>query len=203
MWMAELARRSGLSVATIKFYLREGLLDSGERAGATRSRYDESHLRRLRLIQALTDVGGLRLEAVRQVLAGIADASSPHDAIGAAHTRLAPPGDDHSPPSQAALDRVDSLLRRHGWELAPGHPQASVLASSLDALDGLGHRLSDEMLDAYASALGPVAELEVASVQRADLEATIESAVIGTVLQEPILLAIRRIAQENVSRDAG
>ncbi|MCE5290009.1 MAG: MerR family transcriptional regulator, partial [Nocardiaceae bacterium] len=60
MWMAELAARSGLSVATIKYYLREGLLHPGEAVGQTRTRYDDSHVRRLRLIRALTDVANLR-----------------------------------------------------------------------------------------------------------------------------------------------
>jgi DNA-binding transcriptional MerR regulator len=86
MWMAELAARSGLSVATIKFYLREGLLPPGEATGATRSRYDESHVRRLRLIRALTEVAGLRLELadllVREDHAGEAAALLETDPTG-------------------------------------------------------------------------------------------------------------------------
>ena len=59
MWMAELATRSGLSVPTIKYYLREGLLPAGVATGATRAVYDETHVHRLRLIRALTDVAGI------------------------------------------------------------------------------------------------------------------------------------------------
>jgi DNA-binding transcriptional MerR regulator len=203
MWMAELSARSGFSVATIKYYLREGLLHPGEATGATRTRYDESHVHRLRLIRALTEVAGLRLETVRQVLEGIDGARSWHEAVGSAHTRLGGPTDDDSPPSPASLSRVDALLARQGWQLAPGHPQARMLARALDALDGLDHPVGDTLLDLYAATMRPIAAHEVLAVRDPDVpevERSVEAAVIGTLLQEPLLLGIRRIAQENVSR---
>ena len=198
MWMAELAARSGLSVATIKYYLREGLLPPGEATGATRSRYDETHVRRLRLIRALSDVAGLRLDTVREVLEDIAAADSWHQAVGSAHTRLAT--SHAAPATEESRARVDDLLARHGWSLGTDSPQREVLAHSLDALADLDHPVSDTLLDLYAEAMRPVAEHEVSSVRSADREASAEGAVVGTLLQEPVLLAIRRIAQENASR---
>jgi DNA-binding transcriptional MerR regulator len=203
MWMAELSARSGYSVATIKYYLREGLLHPGEATGATRARYDESHVRRLRLIRALTEVAGLRLDTVRQVLDDIAAAGSWHEAVGSAHTRLRGQDDDESPLSAQSVARVDALLARQEWQLAPDHPQRRRLARALDVLEDLGHPASDRLLDLYAAALRPLAAYEVTSVHNSDqpdVEQSVEAAVIGTLLQEPILLAIRRIAQENVSR---
>lgn len=203
MWMAELASRSGLSVPTIKFYLREGLLPPGTATGATRAVYDESHVRRLRLIRALTDVAGLRLETVRQVLQSIAGADSWHEAVGSAHTKLGAPGDDTTPPSRESLVRVQAMLERQGWELAPDHPQSLMLARALDTLDQLHHPASDTLLNLYAAAMRPVAAYEVTSVRESEgsaVEPSVEAVVIGTLLQEPLLLAIRRIAQENVSR---
>ena len=203
MWMAELAARSGYSVATVKYYLREGLLPPGEATGATRARYDESHLRRLRLVRALTDVAGLRLETVRQVLDDISRAPSWHEAVGSAHTRLPAHAVDETPASDRSVARVDALLARQQWELAPGHPLVHRLARALDVLDDVGHPVSDRLLDLYAAALRPIAAYEVTSIHDAeepDLERSVEAAVIGTLLQEPILLAIRRMAQENVSR---
>ncbi|MYU47619.1 MerR family transcriptional regulator, partial [Streptomyces sp. SID7803] len=52
MRLSELSERSGIATATIKYYLREGLLPPGERLSATQAEYDESHLRRLRLVRA-------------------------------------------------------------------------------------------------------------------------------------------------------
>jgi DNA-binding transcriptional MerR regulator len=60
MLMAELSRSSGVPVATIKYYLREGLLPPGAATSATRAEYDEAHLRRLRLTRALEDPGRRR-----------------------------------------------------------------------------------------------------------------------------------------------
>lgn len=209
MWMAELARRSELSVPTVKYYLREGLLPSGEATGATRARYDESHIRRLRLIRALTDVAGLRLETVRQVLEGIDGATSWHEAVGSAHTRLGSSGDSATPPSEASLARVRGMLDRQDWQLAPDHPQVQMLARGLDALDGVGHPVSDHLLDMYCAAIRPLATYEVMSARGLmkdgeptpdAVEPSVEAVVIGTLLQEPLLLAIRRMAQENVSR---
>lgn len=199
MWMAELATRSGLSVPTIKYYLREGLLPPGEATGATRSRYDETHVRRLRLIRALTEVAGLRLETVRQVLADLGRADSWHAAVGSAHTRLG--ASDAPPASEESRRRVDQLLDRQRWQLSDGSPHRELLAGSLDALAELDHPISDTLLDLYAEAMRPVATHEVGSVRSSDREASAEAAVIGTLLQDPVLLAVRRIAQENASRE--
>ncbi|HET6652862.1 MAG TPA: MerR family transcriptional regulator, partial [Nocardioides sp.] len=81
--MSELAARTGLPVPTIKYYLREGLLPPGESIGATRAHYDDTHVRRLRLVRALIEVAGLRLEDVRRVLDAIDDEDlSWHEAVG-------------------------------------------------------------------------------------------------------------------------
>jgi DNA-binding transcriptional MerR regulator len=199
MWMAELAARSGLSVATIKFYLREQLLQPGESTGATRRRYDDGHLRRLRLIRALTEVAGLSLDTVRQVLDGIEGAESWHEAVGSAHMRLDPASATSA--TEGSRARVDDLLRRQGWEVSEQSPQRAVLSRALDALDALDHPASDQLLDLYAEAMRPVAAYEVSAVRSSDRESSAEGAVIGTLLQEPLLLAIRRIAQENASRE--
>lgn len=201
MRIKALSEASGVPVATIKYYLREGLLHAGEATGATRTRYDESHVRRLRLIRSLTEVAGVRLDTVRDVLDGIGAADSWHEAVGSAHTRLAATG---APPASAeARARVGELLERQHWTLADDSPQRELLARSLDALAVLDHPVSDELLDLYADALRPVADHEVRSVLSPDVEVSAEAAVVGTVLQEPVLLAVRRIAQENASRELG
>ena len=199
MWMSELATRSGLSVPTIKYYLREGLLSPGEAVGATRARYDDSHVRRLRLVRALTEVAGMRLDDVRLVLDAIDDPEvSWHEAIGSAHTRLAPT-------TTAADDgdegpRVDALLARHGWQVDEHSPHRAALAGALTSLGNLGHPPSDELLDTYAEAVQQISGPEVASIDDTDRAAAVEHAVVSTLLLEPVLLTLRRIAQENVSR---
>jgi DNA-binding transcriptional MerR regulator len=204
MWMAELAQRSGVSVPTIKYYLREGLLPPGAAVGRTRASYDESHVRRLRLIRALIDVAGLRLESVKHVVDGIDGARSWHEAVGSAHRRLGDPDPGTAPPSERSLARVQRVLELQDWQLATDHPQVLLLARALDTLDALDHPMSDEMLNVYAHSIRPIAANEVLALRDPDwggtLDHTVEAVVIGTLLQEPILLALRRMAQEDVSR---
>lgn len=195
--MAELAERSGLPVATIKYYLREGLLPPGEAVGATRARYGEAHLRRLRLIRALVDVAQLRLDVVRAVLHAVDTASTRHDAIGAAHRELT--AADGPEPSAAALAAVDGLLARRQWRMRPGNRLRSALAQSLDAMAGLGFPVDDRLLDAYAGAMTQVAEVELDQLEADSGDEAVEHAIVGALLLEPVLLNIRRIAEQNAS----
>jgi DNA-binding transcriptional MerR regulator len=199
MRLAELSSRSGISTATIKYYLRVGVLHPGEVQSSTWATYDASHLRRLALVRALTDVAGLPLEAVRRVLAAVDDDSrSLHETLGTAQWALSPTPETE--PSPASLARVQALLDRHGWELEQDSPHRRTLAASLDTLDGLDLPATDDVLDAYATALGAVAQVEVERVAgEADRSGATEHAVIGTVLFEPVLLTIRRMAHEATS----
>lgn len=196
--MSELSTRSGLPVATIKFYLREGLLHPGSPTAATQAQYDDAHVRRLRLVRALTDVAGLRLDAVRAVLAGLDDPDRTwHQAIGAAHARL--PSTTVVPTSALARARACALVERRGWTVHPDGPHTDALARALDALDDLGQSPSEELLDVYASAAEAIADHEVAAVPETDPAAAAEFVVVGTLLLEPVLLSIRRMAQEATS----
>lgn len=199
MWISELSARSDLPLATVKFYLREGLLHPGAATGATRAHYDDSHVRRLRLVRALVEVAGLRLDAVRGVLAAVDDESLPlHEVIGTAHLELSK-GDPAAPPTTQMRSRVDAMVRRWRWRVSPDSTHRAALARALDALVALDHPVSDELLDAYAGAMLPLAEHEVSAVRAVNPERATEMAVIGTLLLEPVLLTIRRLAQENVS----
>jgi DNA-binding transcriptional MerR regulator len=197
MWIAELSRRTGVPVATIKYYLREGLLSPGEAVGATRSRYDETHVQRLRLIRALVEVGGLSLSRVRDVLAEVDEESRElHGVLGAAHGALVP-----EPPavSTESKERVDRLIKDQGWLVSEGSADRALLASALDALAGLGHRLDDETLQAYAQAAQQVADTDVARLPVGDRSQTVEAVVVVTALGGPVLLTLRRLAQESAS----
>lgn len=198
MRLAELSRRSGLSTATIKYYLRVELLPPGTTESSTWATYDESHLRRLRLVRALTDVAGMTLEEVRGVVEAIEASDSAHQARGAVQWPLSPM--PKAEPSAASLARVDQLLDRHGWAVAEHSPHRRSLAVALDTLAELDFAATDEVLDTYAEALVPVAEVEVSTVA-AEAEPVIaaERLVIGTLLYEPVLLTIRRMAHEAVS----
>ncbi|HET6299464.1 MAG TPA: MerR family transcriptional regulator [Kribbella sp.] len=197
MWIAELSRRTEVPVATIKYYLREGLLPAGESVGATRSRYGEAHVHRLRLIRALVESGGLSLARVRSVLAEVDEESLElHDVLGAAHSALIP--DDLTATAESRR-RVDELVVEHGWLVHPDSRDLLLLAGALDALDKVGYHLEDDLLETYAVAATKIAEAEVSHLPTDDRQRIVESGVLVTALGGPILLALRRLAQQNAS----
>lgn len=198
MWMAELSRRSGVPVATIKYYVREGLLHPGEATGATRSRYDDTHLARLRLVRALVEVGGLRLAAVADVLTAVDTPDLPlHDVLAVAQGALSPEASDE--PDPAALRRVDELVEQQGWAVDPAGHNRRDLARALAALDAAGDPLPGAALEGYAQLLGGLAEREVATIATDDPATAVRQIVVRTVLVDPVLRALRRMAHEHVS----
>ena len=215
MLMAELSRRSGVPVATIKYYLREGLLPPGEATSATRADYGEHHLHRLRLIRALLEVGEVPLAGIGRILAAVDDESvSLHEVLGAVQYALGPhlaPPADEDPYWQAASSEVDRLITDLGWSVAPDAPARTLLTGTVAALRRTGSAPAGAGLRRYAEALRALADLEVASLDAAaapvagdgqDLPSRAaygESAVVGIVLYERAIIALRRMAQEDAS----
>ena len=64
MTIGRLARRTGVSVDTLRFYEREGLLRATRTSGGQR-RYERSVLRRLAFIRAARTIGVGRVESPR------------------------------------------------------------------------------------------------------------------------------------------
>lgn len=198
MWMSELSTRSGVPIATIKYYLRDGLLPPGESTGATRARYSEAHVGRLRLIRALVEVGGLPLERVRRVLGALDDRSaSLHEVVAIAHGELSP--EPARPPSEAARSAVHDLVAERGWQVSPDSRHALALAAALDALDAAGQPMSAAALEVYADSAARVAAAEIAGMREEDRAGAAAYAITGTVLAEPVLTTLRRLAHEDAS----
>jgi len=194
MRISELARRGGVPVGTVKHYLREGLLPTGERTSATQAQYGEEHVARIGLIRALLGVGGLSTRAARSVLAAVDDpTASAHDMIGAAYSAIQPA----AKPSD--LTAAHAHLRRWGWQVHDDSPPVAVLAQALEGLDAAGFETSDQLLDRYARAAHEIGEGDVNMVPIGSPAEAVRFAVIGTLLLEPVLLSLRRLAQEDVS----
>jgi DNA-binding transcriptional MerR regulator len=192
--ISELARRGGVPVATVKYYLREGLLHEGVLTSPTQARYDDSHLARLRLIRALLGPGGLSVSRARDVLAAIA-APPPdtYDLLGVAAAAIG----DSRPGTDGEHPQVHELLRRWGWPVDDKDcPSHAALARALAALDDAEFVPPEGMLDVYADHVGAIAEAELAGTPTGSASAAVRYVVLGTVLMEPVLLAIRRLAQQ-------
>ncbi|MGI5142032.1 MULTISPECIES: MerR family transcriptional regulator [unclassified Streptomyces] len=203
MRMSDLSRSSGVSVTTIKYYLREGLLPPGRQLSATQAEYDENHLRRLRLIRALTGVRGLSVSDTRQVLGALEEHSGDiHRLLGLSlgSIRLTGEQADDGPGGTAEQDEVDALIDELGWNVHKAAPARAALAETLTSLRNLGAPLDRRTLVPYARLAERTAVLDIDQLDGIeDSLEVVERALLLTVLLEPALLALRRLAQENES----
>lgn len=204
MRMAELSRESGVAIATIKYYQREGLLPPGALTSPNQARYGPAHVRRLRLVRALTEVGGLSVADVRDVLAAIDEPRTPlHDVLGSAQPGL--PG----PPAEIAGDtdrewaaqRIEEVAAERGWQPPPGSSLVETLAGVLCTYRAVGHEWALESLSTYAESADRVAAADIAALaQLGSTDNIVEGAVVGTVLGDSLLAALRRLAHAEASR---
>ncbi|MFJ7210196.1 MerR family transcriptional regulator [Amycolatopsis sp. NPDC098790] len=204
MRMAELSAESGVPVATVKYYLREGLLFPGERTSPNQARYSPAHVQRLRLIKALTEVGGLPLASVGAVLAAIDGDETPHQTMGVVQQELAgPPPQVSGEAAEWATGVLRELAERHGWKWhgAEDHTVGNVIAALATAKE-LGHEKLGDRLDEYFALAMRVAELDVEVVTGlTSFDKIIEAGLVATVLGDQIFTGLRHLAQEFVSRE--
>src|SRR6185437_16238696 len=145
---------------------------------------------------------------IRRILAAVDDESvSLHEVLGAVQYALGPhlaPPAGEDPYWQAASGEVDRLITDLGWSVAPDAPARALLTGTVAALRRTGSAPA-------GAALRALADLEVASLDAAaapvagdgqDLPSRAsygESAVVGIVLYERVIIALRRMAQEDAS----
>ena len=199
MRMAELSRRSELSVPTIKYYLREGLLRPGRRTSVNQAVYDQTHFERLRLIRALTTVAGLPLAKVRAVVDAVDGQGSETEAMGVTQDALVGEVDVEDAGASAILDRA---ITARGWRCETKSPayRAAVSAVSLLTAEGLTPIL--DRIDAYVEAAEDVGRTDLGAIADAgSLEDRIRGVVLGSVLRRPLLEALVLLAQQHFARD--
>ncbi|MFD5397989.1 MerR family transcriptional regulator [Streptomyces sp. NPDC127097] len=196
MRIGELSRETGVAIPTIKYYVREGLLPAGRLTSPNQASYDDGHVRRLRLIRGMIDVGGLSVSAVRDVLAAVdSPEESVHNVLGAAQEAITPRTAAAPEGMEEARRTVAEMIRRHGWRVGPENPSFEKLAVALATLRGIAHGDFEEVVDDYAAACERVAAADLAWAGRnAEVDGLVESVVVGTVLGDAVLSAMRRLA---------
>ncbi|MGG5258485.1 MerR family transcriptional regulator [Phycicoccus avicenniae] len=196
MRISELAERTDVPVHTLKFYLRERLLPPGLPTSRTSADYGEEHVERVRLVRALVEHGGVSLAAVRRIVGALeAPPPSRHELLGTAHSTLA--GDEAG---THASPEVLALLAELGWCTWEDGPFVAELGRALEAARAAGVPLPPESLRRYAEAMRAVAEADVDLALRATSAAeAMHTVVVGTVMIDPVLVALRRVAQEAAS----
>ncbi|MGW5555891.1 MerR family transcriptional regulator [Micromonospora sp. NPDC003944] len=202
MRISELSRRSGASVPTIKFYLREGLLPPGTPTARNQADYDERHLRRIRLIRTFTGLAGLDLSSVRELLVAVDDERVPMADLYEVLNRIIAPADPQpsAPPGieQAnAQAEVDGFLKGLGWQHNPGSTGPAALARVLAALRGLGCDADIDFFAPFAAAAALLARVELDLLPPEVLKQERGAAVVRSVLFDAVFAALRRMAHEH------
>ncbi|GGK67935.1 MerR family transcriptional regulator [Nocardia camponoti] len=203
MRISELSERSGVAVATIKYYLREGLLKAGERTSPNQASYGDEHLRRLRLVRALIEVGGLPIATVRDVLAAV---DTPDLALfsllgivqGAMST---PPPDAPEAEWERAHSKVLAEFARRNWETKPSEEAINTLTSVIVRLAQLGYTdWAETTMPAYFDGARTIAEADVTDALGAgNRDGIVDAVVVLTLLGDTAMSAIRRIAHAQVT----
>lgn len=210
--MSALSAETGVPVATLKYYLREGLVPPGVATSRNQAQYDETHVERVRLVRALTEVGGLDLATVARVLATIESpdvdrlgvlGASQRALLGADFVDIEDATDDadgrvDGGDTTSATSRGRAWAAARGWQLDRRDPVLDELDRAWAACDAAGIGLDEHRMDAYGDAAELIARIDVASVPAAP-RAAVRQVVLGTVLVDPVLSALRRLAQQHVA----
>ena len=202
MRISELSAATGVSVASIKYYLREGILPQGELTSANQATYGEGHVRRLTLIRALLDVGGLPIATAKEVLAAIDTPGLPLTWVFGVAQHAISDASLYAPVEgeTAGTRAVGETIRRMGWHVSPENPGVSGAARVIDTYERVGHPELAHIWEGYAQAAELIARADLATVGFSDDVTTMaETVVVGTVLGDALVSSLRRMAQEHVS----
>ncbi|WP_367134206.1 MULTISPECIES: MerR family transcriptional regulator [Streptomyces] len=210
MKISELSRATGVPVASIKYFRRQGLMPAGKATAATLAEYGQEHAQRLRLIKALTTLGGLSIAATRDVLTAVDQAHSADSALGAVSYALpvpvaeSPVGDAEreAETGSAAEAEVAALIADMDWQAPSTSPHVEGLTAALRELKRLDADYRPGELAAYAELARSIARLDLdrAAAFGDDPVALAEQAVIVFALSAPVLELLRRLAQEDQVR---
>ncbi|BDR53955.1 transcriptional regulator [Bombiscardovia apis] len=213
MKLAELSRESGVSAASIKYYLRLGLLPAGEKVSARVSEYSPAHLKRLRLITNLVHVVGLSIAQTEQVLSSIDQADlSLEGAIEQATVALpSATASEQAEDSRCRLrckraeasDRkqlaaITEELKDCGFDDVPDLEYVRHLERAILAAREAGLAVDQQMLAKYSAAARTLASIDFEHIPTDDRDNAIDISILGTVMLEPIILGLRRLAHREL-----
>jgi DNA-binding transcriptional MerR regulator len=199
MRLGELSEQTGISPASIKFYLREGLLDAGERINPTRAAYGEKHVQRLQMIQVLRTSIGLGLEDIRRIIDASAGADTSQEQRLALLETLQSVvlGLEAGKPGGSTAG--DGLIRDMKWPDVRSDARDAV-DRQLTAMEALGAAVEPRTLAAYARAADAIADAQLSySDTQGSVEDLIITAAIGMHTHTQLIVKLVGLAQASHS----
>jgi DNA-binding transcriptional MerR regulator len=196
MQLKELSAATGVSAASIKFYLREGLLHRGDQIHPTRAEYGPKHAERLALISGLRSVVGLPIDQIRLLVGLIEDGSVPRlELLGRTQAMVL------GAPAQAQPDHplVTDLLEAYSWPDAPTEARA-LLNKTLSEMEAMGLAVSADVVLGYARAADQVAKQDLGSVlDEESRDRAVLAVAVGVRAYGRLLLSLVALAQASQS----
>ncbi|MUU72741.1 MerR family transcriptional regulator [Pseudarthrobacter sp. GA104] len=195
MQLHELSQRSGVTPASIKYYLREGLLPPGEAVHATRAEYSASHLERLELIQALRRIVGLNIGQIRGLVKMADDGVPRLDLLAAVQRVVLDLGNYTTAIGGEAAEATAAVVRLRGWPDSPSDAR-NALTAHLELMAGLKIAVSATVLEAYSKAMDDVAGIDIAATTAPEsTDRLILTAAVGMHMHSQLLLKLLALAQ--------
>lgn len=195
MQLHELSQRSGVTPASIKYYLREGLLPPGEAVHATRAEYSASHLERLELIQALRRIVGLNIGQIRGLVKMADDGVPRLDLLAAVQRVVLDIGNYTTAIGGEAAEATAAVVRLRGWPDSPSDAR-NALTAHLELMAGLKIPVSATVLEAYSKAMDDVAGIDIAATTAPEsTDRLILTAAVGMHMHSQLLLKLLALAQ--------
>lgn len=168
MFLAELAERSGTSVASIKYYRREDLLPAGERVTTTRQEYGQVHLDRLALVRTLRETASAAIPDIRALTRVLDDPQRPLvHALRVAQAIVSglPTDTREESPRSDEHPMIRSLLHGMDWPDIPTGAREG-LDDLLGQMDAWGVPYDPEDLQFYARTLEVLAARDLERIRR-------------------------------------
>lgn len=127
-----------------------------------------------------------------------ADRGDRADGADPAHAYGTSDADPHGDAAARSAGRARSWVAARGWPAGAVDPVVARLEAAWQACEEAGILVDDAMMGAYADAVEHVARVDVAAVPP-ETDGAVRRVIVGTVMMEPVLSALRLLAQRHVS----
>ncbi|GAA5503507.1 hypothetical protein Dxin01_03266 [Deinococcus xinjiangensis] len=204
MKISALSKATGVSTASIKFYLREGLLPAGDAVGPRDAEYGEGHIERLTIIRRLRDMAHLPIATIKRLLTAADDQAVPvAELVALAHSAALPQPELTAEPTPEQRQAAAHFYAELGWAVPERSPVFAQTAQLLGLLRAEQSPTDPQSLAPWIRAAEQVAQVEVSLVgQQGSRASLVHDIVIGTYLGNQLLITLRMAAQINQAAQA-
>lgn len=194
MKLSQLARRTGASTASIKFWIRSGILPAGELRNQTTAVYEEHHVERIALIQTLRSDFDASTEGMHALTDLVDDPGATLLDIMEACQVLATGMVVSTEPDDEQSALIGELQERMGW-LRFDSVASSALARALAGSARAGYAYDLDDLMHYAQALEPIATADIGSIHpEGTRDVVARNVLVAAAAQHRVLVAMNQLA---------